>query len=51
MVFYGKVLGIYTSYDDVSLQVTDYMGSRQKGSKIREEAEEAYSQFLAEQSS
>jgi viroplasmin and RNaseH domain-containing protein len=50
MIFYEKVLIIYTNLNDVSLQVTRYAGNHHKGFKTREEAEATYSQFLAEQS-
>jgi viroplasmin and RNaseH domain-containing protein len=50
MAFYGKVPKIYTSLDGISLQVTNYVGNRHKGFRTREDAEEAYSHFLAEHS-
>ncbi|KAK1651889.1 hypothetical protein QYE76_069694 [Lolium multiflorum] len=38
VVFYGKVSGIYTSPDDVTLQVSGHTGNRHEGFKTRDEA-------------
>ena len=49
MVFYGKVPGVYSSWNEVSPLVTGYQNNLHKGYKSKKEAEQAYSQFLAQQ--
>ena len=49
MVFYGRVPGVYNSWKEVAPLVLGLENNIHKGYKSREEAEQAYSQFMAQQ--
>ena len=49
MVFYERVSGVYSSWNEVAPLVMGYQNNLHKGYTSREEAEQAYSKFLAQQ--
>jgi viroplasmin and RNaseH domain-containing protein len=48
MVYYGRVRGVYRSSEDVGPHVIGYGKNLHKKYMTREEAEQDYSDFLAE---
>ena len=49
MVFYGRVLGVYSLWNKVAPLVLGFENNLHKGYKSREEIEQAYSQFMPQQ--
>ena len=49
MVFCGRVPGVYNSWKEVAPLVLGFENNLHKGYKTREEAEQAFSKFMAQQ--
>jgi viroplasmin and RNaseH domain-containing protein len=48
-VCYGRVPGVYKSWEDCNPQLTGYKYNLHKGCKTIEDAEKAHSEFLSQQ--
>ena len=49
MVFHGRVIGVYSSWEACNEQVSGYKNNNHKWFKSRQEAEDAYSKFVQKQ--